>query len=415
MNTTTTFPLLNAINELETHFDFQAIAKAKLQETGLPTVRDEAWRFTDIRALNQLDLPVASADTEFEDTDKWWSKGIVNAVTVPYVNGDFDINAKLPEGVKLYTCNTAPEELKSQIGSALTDDKTPFVDLNHVLAKKVMILHVSKNADVSRVIHIKGITSADVQVHPRILVIAESFSRVQIVETWQGPAASRYLVNPLSEFVVNAGAIVSHTKLQDDSKTAFHIASIFVKQYGDSQYINHAVQFGAHVGRNDIVAELAASNSVCTLNGLYLPTAKQIHDTHSLVHHAMPHCESHELYKGALSEKGQGVFNGAIYVHKDAQKTNAYQTNRALLLSDNAKVNTKPQLEIYADDVRCSHGATIGQLDKQAMFYLQSRGLDPEVAKAMLTVAFTAEAIADMPEVELRDVIDDMLIEHFSN
>src|SRR5262249_20349215 len=209
----------------------------------------------------------------------------------------------------------------------------------------------------------------------RNLIVLGSGSQATLVESYVGSGEDVYLTNPVTEIVVGDGAVVDHYKVQRESSAAFHVANTQIRMDQSSNFSSHFLSFGGRLVRNEVRALLDAEGCECTLNGLYLATGRQHVDNHTVIDHAKPHCASHELYKGILDGHGQGVFNGKIFVRQDAQKTDAKQTNQTLLLSDDATINTKPQLEIFADDVKCTHGATVGQLDAEATFYLQTRGI----------------------------------------
>jgi Fe-S cluster assembly protein SufD len=248
------------------------------------------------------------------------------------------------------------------------------------------------------VLYVGGV-GAPAAVHPRTLVIAEDGSACTVVESYAGQAGASYLTNALTEVFCGARSTVSHYRLQRESLAAGHISSTHIRLGRQATFTSENIVFGGAVVRNDVNAVLDAERSVCTLNGLYLADARRLVDNHTAIDHAMPHCESHELYKGMIGGHGRGVFNGKIYVRQDAQKTDAKQTNQVLLLSDDATINTKPQLEIFADDVKCTHGATVGQLDEDALFYLQARGIGRDEARGMLIHAF-AEDIIERIELE---------------
>jgi Fe-S cluster assembly protein SufD len=209
------------------------------------------------------------------------------------------------------------------------------------------------------------------------------------------------------------GAVVDHYKVQRESMAAFHIAELNIRAVDNCRFATHSVSIGGHITRNTINAVLDGEGINCTLNGLYLGTDDQVIDNHTFIDHAKPHCNSYEIYKGILDKKAAGVFNGKIYVRPGAQKTDALQTNRALLLSDDATINTKPELEIYADDVKCTHGATIGQLDSDALFYLRSRGIDEATAKGILTYAFACEAVTDVRIDAIHEEVEAILMSRF--
>jgi Fe-S cluster assembly protein SufD len=229
--------------------------------------------------------------------------------------------------------------------------------------------------------------------HPRNLILAGRGSQAAIIESYIGTAGKAYFTNAVTEIVAAEGAVVDHYKFQHESEQAFHVATIQAVQDRGSVVNSHNIALGAALARNDINSVLDGEGAECSLNGLFITGGRQHADTHTLLDHAKPHCASRELYKGILDGHGEGVFNGKIVVRKDAQKTNAIQSNKNLLLSGDAVINTKPQLEIFADDVRCTHGATVGQLDKEALFYMQSRGIPAAEARKVLTYAFAGELL----------------------
>jgi Fe-S cluster assembly protein SufD len=246
--------------------------------------------------------------------------------------------------------------------------------------------------------------------HPRTLILAGINSQAAIIETFAALEDGVYFTNGVTEIVLGEGAVLDHTKVQRESKNAFHIATQQVHQARASNITSHSIALGGGLVRNDVNVVLDAEGCECTLNGLYLANGRQHIDNHTRIDHARPHCASHELYKGILDGKAHGVFNGKIYVHQDAQKTDAKQTNKTLLLSEDAVINSKPQLEIYADDVKCTHGATIGQLDEEAVFYLRSRGVGQEEARSLLTYAFANDIISRIKVEPIRAGLEQALL-----
>src|SRR4029077_8258199 len=227
--------------------------------------------------------------------------------------------------------------------------------------------------------------------HPRLLIVAGEACQAQILERYVGRGHT--FTNAVTEVVLGTNAVIDHYKVQEESADAFHIASMYLHGARNGTFSSHSLTFGGAIVRNEVVAVLDGEGIDCTLNGLYLGWAKQLIDTHTTIDHAQPHCGSHEVYKGILADQARAVFNGKILVRIDAQKTDAKQTNKALLLSDDATINTKPQLEIFANDVKCPHGAAIGHLDDDAVFYLRSRGLSFDDARAMLIHAFAGDIL----------------------
>jgi Fe-S cluster assembly protein SufD len=243
--------------------------------------------------------------------------------------------------------------------------------------------------------------------HPRLLVMAGEASQVTLLERYVGRGAA--FTNAVGEIWLGANAVIDHYKLQEEPADAFHIATMFVHGARSATFSSHSLTFGGSLVRNEVIAVLGGEGIDCTLNGLYVSRDRQLVDNHTTIDHAMPHCGSHEVYKGILGDQSRAVFNGKIIVRPDAQKTDAKQTNKALLLSDDANINTKPELEIFANDVKCTHGAAIGQLDEDAMFYLRARGLGVSEARAMLVRAFAGDILNRVKIVPLRAHLEELL------
>jgi Fe-S cluster assembly protein SufD len=244
--------------------------------------------------------------------------------------------------------------------------------------------------------------------YPRNLVVAEAGSQVTVVEQYVGLDAG-YLTCAVTELVVGEGANVDHYKLQDEAAGAYHMAVQALVQGGRSSFSSHALHTGGQLVRNDVHAALVGEGADCILNGLYMVHGRQVVDNHMWMDHVAPHCTSHELYKGVLEDEARAVFNGRIKVHPGAQKTDAKQTNRNLLLSAAAVANSNPQLEIFADDVRCTHGSTVGQLDDDAVFYLRSRGIGADAATSILTYAFAADIVGRLKVPAVRRDVEEFL------
>jgi Fe-S cluster assembly protein SufD len=272
---------------------------------------------------------------------------------------------------------------------------------------------VPKGVVLKQPLHLAFLASAGSKpavAHPRSLILAGVNSQASIVESYIGAKGDVYFTNAVTELVADENAVIDHYKLQRESTEAFHVATMQVHLGRGSNVTSHSIALGGALVRNDVNAMLAAEGGECTLNGLYLAAGRQHIDNHTRIDHAMPHCASHELYKGILDGQAHGVFNGKIYVHPDAQKTDAKQTNKTLLLSPDAVINTKPQLEIYADDVKCTHGATIGQLADEALFYLRSRGIGRQEARNLLTFAFANDLVSRIKIEAIRNQLEGVLL-----
>jgi len=284
-----------------------------------------------------------------------------------------------------------------------------FTALNTAFVQDGAFIHVPDNVVVETPIHIVFVTGGEeghVMAHPRTLVVAGAGSQVTVVESYVGAADKTYFSNAVSEFFVGENARVDHYKVQQESLEAFHIAALHAHTSRSARFSSHSFTLGGRIARNDASAILDGDGGECTLNGLYLGDRERLVDNHTMIDHAKPHCNSHEVYKGILGGSSRAVFNGKIVVRQDAQKTDAKQTNRALLLTDGATINTKPQLEIFADDVKCTHGAAIGQLDEDAIFYLRARGLTFAEARDMLIHAFAGQILDGVRIAPLREALE---------
>jgi Fe-S cluster assembly protein SufD len=243
------------------------------------------------------------------------------------------------------------------------------------------------------------------------LIIAEKASQVTVLESYVSLAEASYFTNAVTELILGEGAVVEHAKFQDEGQNAYHLAAIHAHLERGCNFVSHSIATGARLSRNNIRTALAGEGVECILNGLYLTRGDQLADHHMVVEHAQPHCNSHEYYNGILDGRSKGVFHGRILVRPPAQKTDAKQTNKNLLLSEDATVDTKPQLEIYADDVKCTHGATIGQLNEESIFYLRARGIGAETARRMLIHAFAGEIIERVRHAPAREELDKLVWE----
>ena len=366
--------------------------------TGFPSARDEEWRFTPIGPISGTAFmrarPVELGAAAIEPF-------LLPAVAcrIVVVNGRVSRTLStldaVPEGVTV-TWLADSESRPNRDGSLTAMPASAFVDLNEAFHEDAVDIDVAPRAVVADPIHVLSIAAGDgppALVVPRLTVRVGEAAQVSIVESYAGIGDDTTLTSALTDLRIGPAAIVHHVKIQREPDQAFHLAAIGVRLERASTFTSTALTFGGRIARNDIVATLAGEGAECTLNGLYVVTGHRLADTHTTIDHAQPHCPSHEVYKGILGGHARAVFNGKIIVRPLAQKTDAKQTNKALLLTDDAQVNTKPQLEIFADDVKCTHGAAIGQLDDDALFYLRARGISETAARAMLIHAFAAEVL----------------------
>jgi Fe-S cluster assembly protein SufD len=397
--------------------DLRSRGAARFTALGIPTVRDEEWRFTNVSPLNAIDFVAAEqisgtatrlADFSYTDT----------ALRIVIVNGRFDTTLSrtkgLAPGVHVGSLATALKDhadvVQRYFGQLADFTNRSFAALNTAFVQDGAFVHLPDGAVIDAPIHIVFVSGADGgsrgMAHPRTLVVAGANSQAQIVETYIGSNGETYFTNAVSEIFVGENAGVDHYKVQQESLDAFHIASLHVHTSRSSRFSSHSFALGGKLVRNDVVAILDGEGGDCTLNGLYLSDKDRLIDNHTTIDHAKPHCGSHEVYKGILGGTSRAIFNGKIIVRQDAQKTDAKQTNRALLLTDGATINTKPQLEIFADDVKCTHGAAIGQLDDEAIFYLRARGLTYAEARDMLIHAFAGQVLDSVGVEPLRVALE---------
>jgi Fe-S cluster assembly protein SufD len=393
--------------------DLRDRAASRFSALGFPTVRDEEWRFTNVAPIAAAEFKpagaAAAAATEAELSGYLYSDA---AVRVVIVNGLFvpalSRTVGLPAGVRIGSLATAvadhTEIVQRYLGQLADFSNRAFTALNTALAADGAYVYIPDGVILEQPIHLLFVTTAPAGSGPtmstaRALIVAGERSQSRIVETYVGPKGQAYFTNAVTEVVAGESSVIDHYKVQQESLEAFHVASMHVHAARSATFSSHSFSLGGKLVRNDASALLDGEGAECTLNGLYLADAERLVDNHTTIDHAKAHCPSHEIYKGILGGRARAIFNGKIIVRPDAQKTDAKQTNRALLLSDESTINTKPQLEIFADDVKCTHGAAIGQLDDDAIFYLRARGLTYFEARDMLIRAFAGD-ILDRVRIE---------------
>jgi Fe-S cluster assembly protein SufD len=397
------------------------------RELGFPTTHDEDWKYTNLDSLTSVPFHHGNGLVKNLTANEVFALALADAESqrMVFINGRYSPELsslrRLPAGVRVESIAAALSKddglLERHLGRYTRIREQPFVALNTALTEDGALVVVPKNCKLPEPIHlifVSVVNGGAVAYHPRNLMIAEGGAEAQIVETYIGLGTGNYFVNPVSEVVGEEDAVIDHHRLQRESIRGFHIGALEARLNRSSNITAHAITLGGGLVRNDVHAVLAGEGSECVLNGLYVLDGKQHVDNSTEIEHTKPKATSLELYKGILGGSARGVFNGKILVHKDAQKTNARQTNKNLLLSADAVVNTKPQLEIYADDVKCSHGSTIGQLDRDALFYLRSRGLGREEAQSLLSYAFASEVVGKIKVDYLRQKLNDYLLNKFS-
>ncbi len=401
-------------------FPLRKAGMARFAELGFPTLQHEDWRFTNLAPLVKLPFrPVfeSSPDGLTPEKIQQVTFGSLEAIRLVFVNGHYvqalSSQSAAQSGIKVKSLANALVEdahlLESHLGRYAQDAGNAFAALNTAFFQDGGFIHLGAGQVLKQPIHLVFVSTMSepgTTLTPRNLIIAEKNSRATVIESYTSLADAPYLTNAVTELILEEGAALEHCKFQNESLRAFHLAAIHARLGRNSNLIAHSIATGARLSRNNIRTQLAAEGVECVLNGLYLTRDEQLADHHMIVEHAQPHCNSHEYYNGILDGRSKGVFHGRILVRQPAQKTDAKQTNKNLLLSDDATVDTKPQLEIYADDVKCTHGATIGQLNDESIFYLRARGIGAERARRMLIHAFAGEIIDRIRHAPVREELD---------
>jgi len=387
---------------------------------GIPTTRHEEWKYTNVFPFIGQDFtyrPTHWGSVSAQNTMPASAKEIASAlgqhVSVRIVDGCVIVDdSTLPSGVEII--ELTPELVENDaaiagaLGSGAPMNTHPFVALNTALLESGVVLRIGKDVRVEPPIHVSIETSDSTSptlITPRLLVIAEQGAEADIVQSHHVSGEATVLDATVVEFVVSAMAHIRYFKIADDADAARSISSVSADVHRDATFTSHALSIGGRFVRNDLALRLCEPSSQGFLFGVSLLADHEYTDNHTVVDHMVPHCHSEELYKGIYDGSSTGVFNGKIYVRPQAQKTTAYQSNHTLLLSSKAQVQAKPQLEIWADDVKCSHGATMGQVDEEAIFYFRSRGIDEDTAKALLTYAFITEVVEKISLDGLRELL----------
>jgi Fe-S cluster assembly protein SufD len=393
----------------------RAAGRARFEEQGLPDRKSEAWRTTNLAPLARtgFEPPRADFDGELPEPGRWNLGGarlvFANGCFVPELSS----SGRAADGLWIGSLERAiaehPERVRSHLSRRDPSGDGAFGALNAALHEDGAVVLAQANARPTQpvqIVHVTGGGSRPIAAHPRTLVVAARGSHVRVVETYVGADDGEYLCNAVSDVLVEEQARVDHHRVQHEGLHGFHISSVRGRQARDSRYRLHQIDFGGRLVRHDAVAVLDGEGADCRLFGLCLADGQQHVDNHTVLDHARPHCTSRELYKGILAGGSRTVFNGRIVVREGAQQTNAIQSNRNLLLSADAVANSRPQLEIYADDVKCTHAATVGRLDEDAVFYLRSRGLGDVDARRLLINAFAGEVLDQVEIAALRERLE---------
>jgi Fe-S cluster assembly protein SufD len=400
-------------------------AMDRFTELGFPSVKDEEWKYTNVAPVAKIDFrPATSPEVAMKFSSAELEKlGFLETreSQLVFVNGQFrkDLSSvtSLPESVVAVNLSeaVADERYSGMVQQYLARSAdyvaNGFTALNTAFISQGAFIYLPRNAVVEKPIHLLFISDgAEVATFPRVLVVAEENSGATLIENYVSNQDTEYLTNAVVEVVLKNAARLEHYKIQRESVRAFHIATTTAELGRNASYDATTITFGGRLSRHDVAVTMDNEGAECWVDGLYLVTGAQHADTHSVIDHRKPNCSSHQLYKGILDGKSRAVFNGKIFVRHDAQKTDAMQTNKNLLLSNEARVDTKPQLEILADDVKCAHGAAVGQIDEEELFYLETRGIHRDLARNLLTYGFAEEVIGKIKIDSIRKQLDEAVL-----
>lgn len=406
-------------------------AIGRFAELGLPTTKLEDWKFTSVAPIAKINFEPATSEPVVLTREELIESPLASIAfatdchRLVFVNGRFSGELSsigdLPSGARITSLGEAMRAgtpaIESHLARYASYTDQAFVALNTAFMREGAFVEIPDGELLDKPVHIvfaAARTSGPVVSYPRNLIVAGKGSQLRIIESYVDLSNGIYLTNAVTEIVAGENAVVEHYKLQDESEAGFHIGTVQVNQARNSNFTGHSVTLRGELIRNNVTAVLNGEGIECSLNGLYLTGGRQHVDNHTVIDHAKPHGASRELYKGILDGKSSAVFNGSIVVRKDAQKTDARQSNKNLLISEEATINSKPQLEINADDVKCTHGTSIGHLDLDSLFYLQSRGIDLDDARAILTFGFANDVLGRMKVEEVRAGLEQALLARLS-
>jgi len=393
------------------------------QESGFPNTRVEDWKYTDVKPIAKntfSNITESNMASDNNEIDEILIKDL-DCVNLVFINGAYsekysdikNISSKIVIKSMADALINDESLLKKHLTKHINQELNSFTALNTAFIQDGAYINISANTNIDKPINITYISrdsNHPFATHPRNLIVMGENSNATVIENYVGSGKVNYFTNSVTETVLLQGAVLKHYKIQQEGSSAFHIASLNTSQSKDSRFESHLVSIGGALVRNNINASLNEEGAEIIMNGLYMTEDVQHVDNHTRVDHLKPHTQSHQNYRGVLNGKSRGVFNGKVVVHPQAQKIEAYQNNANLLLSDDAEIDTKPELEIYADDVKCTHGATVGQLDDDMLFYLRSRAVDEKTARSLLTYAFADEVISEINLKEIQNKLERLII-----
>lgn len=394
-------------------------ALVQFERHGLPAKKEEDWKYTSLWALGQQTF-THEAKKSLVTAEQCERLALLkDAHRVVIVDGMFSAELSkldnLPAGLVICPLSAGLELVQAHLGHQIDIEKVGFNALNTLLMQEGVVINVASNTQVVKPIELLVINTGTTEAlasHLRNVIVLADMSQATVVEHYVGLNETVSLTNVVSEVVLADNALLNHYKLQRESKNAFHIATLAAKQSTSSHWNTNNISLGAKLARNDVHSQLLGEQSHVTMDGLYLATGEQHIDNHTRIDHAVPNTTSDELYKGVLDGNSHGVFNGKVIVHKDAQKTDSNQSNHNMLLSRGSEIDTKPEMEIYADDVKASHGSTVGQLNDDHVFFLRARGLDEVSARSLLTHAFAVEVLDRIAAEDIRTALSELVEQH---
>ncbi len=397
-------------------------AMERFEQLGFPAVTDEEWKYTNLASLAKENFtPATSDEIDLPDVDHFSYRETATAHLV-LVNGflreDLSVTSGLESVVAIDLFNAGADArynkiIRKYLARNAGYHNNGLTALNTAFVQSGVFIWIPKNVKLETPLQITFVADAELPgsaSFPRVLIVAEENSSATIVENFVSHGEGKHFTNAIAEIVLKDGARLEHYRLQRENRNAFHVSTTSAELGRSSNYDTTSINLGARLSRHDVSVVLDHEGAETAVDGLYMVDADQHTDTHSVIDHKQPHCSSRQLYKGILDGNGRAVFNGKVFVREGAQKTDAMQTNKNLLLSDKARVDTKPQLEIYADDVKCAHGAAVGQIDPEELFYLETRGIGPELGRNLLTYGFAEEVIGKIKIESIRSQLDETVL-----
>lgn len=389
-------------------------------ENGFPTVQNEEWKYTNVAPIGKENFEITNSKAvDAEKISRLFSK-TESENRVVFVNNKLNQEltnlSNLPEGAKILNLNEAIQDeifspiVRKNLGKSVDAEANGFTALNTAFIEEGVFIFVPKETKIELPIHLIFITDENTASFPRVLLVAERGSEAMLIESYLRTAETKYLTDSVIEIVLEDDAKLKHLRVQRESHNAFHVGTTAANLNRASVYDSTNITLGAKLSRHDVRVKFNAEGAECFVDGLYMIAEEQHADTHSVIDHALPNCLSHQTYKGIVDGKARAVFNGKVFVRENASGTDAKQSNKNLLLSNDARVDTKPQLEIFNDDVKCAHGATVGQLEEEELFYLLSRGLNEQLARNLLTYGFAEEIINKIEIESIKKQLDEAVL-----